>query len=216
MAGGDYDGDGNDELITSFQSSNKSRIYSGDGVTSPTNIAMLMNDETAPYFQITAQTAGNFGGGGGDAIVTAMNTVEATSANYKIYNGNGVSSAANTALHSDTTSPYWQTTATIAGDFDDNGTEELVTGMYVLSATPQYKLYRGNGTSNVNSATLFSSSSPFFVRAAGAADYNSDGNLDLITAIETPGTSPALRILVGNGGTSHDNLGTLYSSTYMD
>jgi hypothetical protein len=77
-------------------------------------------------------------------------------------------------------------------------------------------LYIGNGTSSVANVALSSSSSPFFVRAAGAADYDGDGDLDLITAIESPGTSPALQILVGNGVTSHNDLGTLYSSTYMD
>jgi len=215
MAGGDYDGNGDDELITTFQASNKTRIYSGDGTTSPTNIATLLDDDTAPYWKITAQAAGNFNGGS-DAIVTAMNAVNSSSGSYKVYSGNGVTSATNTTLHSDTTSPYWRTTATVAGDFNDDGTEELITGMYLPGASPSYKLYIGNGTSNVDGASLLSSSTAFFVPAVGGADYNADGNLDLITAINTPGTSPALRILVGNGATSHDNLATLYSSTYMD
>ncbi len=215
LAGGDYDGDGVDEVIASFHAGNQTKIYSGNGTTSLTNIATLLKDTSAPYWKITAQASGKFGTSN-DEVITAMNSVGATSASYKIYSGNGVSSVANTTLHSDTTAPYWRTTAMVAGDFDDDGTEELVTGMYFLGTSPTYKLYRGNGVSSVANTALLSSNTAFFVRAAAAADYDSDGNLDLITAIETPSTSPALRILVGNGATSHDDLGTLYSSTYMD
>lgn len=215
LAAADFDESGVDGLITALQKSNSTAIYLGNGVNSVTNGGTLFTDSTSPYWRITAMSSGDFDNDDDYEVITAMHHAE-LSAEYEIYSGNGASSMTSVALHTDTSSPYWEITATVGGDFNGDGADELVTGMFAASSNT-YELYRGNGTSSVASETLLSDSAPYYVRALGAADLDGGGVHTLVTAIERPGgTGDDLEIVLGNGTTDYDDLGILYSSYFND
>ena len=230
MAAGDFDGNGVDEVITAFEKSNSTTIDTGNGVSSLTDGPALFNSSTAPYWRVTAMSAGDFDGNNNAEVITAMNR-QGTAPEYKIYSGDGTTQVKNQTLHSDTASPFWATTATVGGDFNDDGTDELVTGMWGGSS---YRLHSGNGTTAVT-GTQLENSGTFFIRALGRGDFDSNGNLDLVTVIERPGYDDGdeeeddgdeeeddgdddddLKIVVGNGSSDYDDLWELYSSYFND
>jgi hypothetical protein len=201
LATGDFTGSGKDQILTFFRhkSTGAVEIYTGNGMSSLVNRHLY----SSTIWDITAMTAGDFDGNGRSEVITAFRN---EAGENRLYSGNGTTGVTNLArLFSST---RWSFPALTSGDFDHDGTDEVVA---VFHRPNETRIYRGDGTSSALNHGLVYSSKIWEVPALTAGFFNGDSGPRLVTAFRHR-DSDETRIYNGNGTTSAT--GTLiYSNT---
>jgi hypothetical protein len=185
MTVGDFNGDGVDEFIIGYNTTDGPRLMK---VTGPL-ITNFANSSTvrhvviysgSTFWKLAGVAAADFDGDGKDELVTALNSAQgpalykgdATSIGYaKIYQG-----APNSL----------SVVAVAGGDFAGNGKEELVTA---FNSSTGPSIYRSQGM-DVGVVT-YQGSTFWTIAALTAADFDKDGRDELITGFNSP-DGPAL------------------------
>ena len=196
----DFNNDGVGELIAAFKKKEGGALITkGDGISSATNFYTLYDN---PYWTVSDFTSGDFDQDGRNELITAFNNSSQT----QIHRGNGEWSVGNLAsLYS---SSYWRTKALIAGDFDNDGKEELTSSFHAPGET---QIHRGNGKWSVGNLGLVNSTDFFEANSLSAGDFNNDGITELVTAFNNDNET---QIHSGNGIWSTGNHGNLYKNTW--
>ncbi|NEP56265.1 MAG: DUF4347 domain-containing protein [Symploca sp. SIO2G7] len=179
VAVGDFDGDGDPDLVAANSGSNNVSVLLGNGdgtFAAPTNLGV----GTTP----NAVAVADFDGDGNLDIVSANNG----SSDVSVLLGNGDGTFDDATNFVAGTSPR----SLAVADFDGDGSLDLVTagagGVSVLS---------GDGNGNFGPATnLGVTSSPYSV---AVGDFSGDGNLDLVTANAEEFVIGTVSVLLGNG-----------------
>jgi hypothetical protein len=222
MTSGDFDGDGDDELITAIDHADGSRrIWAGTGAAwgnGLTNLGMIYESPSGSGWTIKAMTAGNFTAGPGDELLTAFEIPNET----RVYLGHGT--GANGAT--DISIVYqlansWKISAMATGDFGTlssgsqagDGVPDVATAFSIPGET---RVYVGNGTDSLTLREIFRSTTDH-VTAMAAGELDGDGDTDLMTALQTGDT---VRVYRGNGWSFRSQTlngavtwGQLYTST---
>ncbi len=119
IATGDIDGDGDNEMLTCFNSSGGAAVYLSQ------NFASIGTRIYGPGsgFEITAITTGDFNRDGKDEIITAMTY----KGKARIYKTSNYVNLTQEKIYSKT-GTWWKVSALTTGDFDNDGDDELIAG----------------------------------------------------------------------------------------
>ncbi|MCH9693210.1 MAG: FG-GAP-like repeat-containing protein [Gammaproteobacteria bacterium] len=164
--GGDYDGDGNSDILWRNISTGQNFMYLMNGAV----VANASSVTTVSTDWIVAG-GGDFDGDGNSDILW-RNTVNGQNYMY-LMNGATVASAANV-----TTVPspdIWMVAGT--GDFNGDGNTDI---LWRQNVTGQNHLYLMNGATVLASESVTTVPDPDEWKVAGNADYNGDGNADIL------------------------------------
>ncbi|HLG31885.1 MAG TPA: T9SS type A sorting domain-containing protein [Ignavibacteriaceae bacterium] len=156
-------GDGDDELVTAFNSGN---IYYNESGNQPDD--QLINIVLG---NISAMSSGDFDGDGDFEIVTAIQNGN----NCKIFVSDDaeVGSISEYQIYS---SDYFRVTALTSGDFDGDGRDELVTAIADFQLTESYIYVDDISTTGiaVGGSPWFGSSNELQVTALSSGDFTED------------------------------------------
>ena len=170
MVAGDFDGDGNDDLVGFNTSDDFLSVYSTDGVKGSTNVNLVTYPAASRYDAIDA---GDVTGDGIDDIV-AFDSSE----NLIIIQGDGTVQSTNLNLP----------TSTVRGvltlDFDGDGDLDLAVGMGSNSGQELY-VYTNDGAGNFNLGYTFEVGNN--VTGFTTGDFNQDGKDDLVITTGSSG-----------------------------
>lgn len=131
VAAVDFDGNGVDELIVAFNSSQGPALYKGNTTSIGTKIYQGPTSRS-----VVAVAGGDFLGNGNEELIVAYNSSSGPSL-YRSQGSNGGS-----LFYQGST--FWTIAAVTAADFDNNNSDELITG-FNSSLGPA--LYKSNATS---------------------------------------------------------------------
>jgi Ca2+-binding RTX toxin-like protein len=178
VAVGDFNKDGNSDLVTANNATNNVSLLLGNG-NGTFGAATYFGVGSSPYTVAVA----DFNGDGNSDLATANQT----SNNVSILRGNGngtFGAATNLSVGS---TPYF----VVVGDFNKDGKSDLATANFGSSSV-SILLQNANGT--FAPATNFTvGNNPNYI---ALGDFNGDNNLDLATSNQN---SNNVSILLGNG-----------------
>jgi hypothetical protein len=202
FATGDFDDSGKDQILTYFRHrvTGATEIYRGNGTSSLTDHGLIYSSTN---WKISAMTGGDFDGDGRSEVIAALSSF---SAGNRLYHGDGTSSVIN--LGQIYTGTGWYFPALTAGDFDEDGKDELVSA---FQNSQQTRIYRGDGTSSAINHGLVYSSKIWEVPALTADFFNGGSVPHLVTAFKHR-DSYETRLYTGNGVTSATST-LIYSNT---
>jgi hypothetical protein len=177
MACGDFDGDGDEELVTAYKSCDDARIYYSEDGLYPAEWRVWTGP--APSYKVTAMAAGNLDTNDpGDELMIAIQNGDTANIymcqdpsdstempGYKVYRNIG----------------YWEVTAMACGDFDGDGDEELVTA---FKASDEAAIYWSEDGSNPGGWRLWQGLGQNFKVTAMAAGNLDTDTLALMTALQ--------------------------------
>jgi len=95
------------------------------------------------------------------------------------------------------------------GDFDESGTEQILT-FFRHKSTGRTDIYRGNGITSLTNYGRIYNSTRWDVTAMTAGDFDGDGKNESVVALRDGNET---RLYRGNGTSSVLNLGNFYTST---
>lgn len=205
FATGDFKGSGSDQILTFFRlrANDKTFVYHGNGSSSLTSGGKIYTSTT---WDVTAMTAGDFDGDGIDESVIAL---KASDNETRLYRGNGVSSILNLGKFY-TSYGVWSVPAMTAGDFNNDGKDELISALHKSSET---RIYRGNATSSALNYGYFYSSSSWDIPAMAAGNYGDGTTPQLVTAFKLKSTG---KVDIYNGDTTSATGNRIYTSSSWD
>lgn len=175
---GDFNRDGNQDLVTANDNGGNVSVLLGDGIGgfgTATNFSVGFT----PY----SVAVGDFNGDGKQDLVTANET----SNNVSILLGNGAGSFGTAANFAAGTNP----TGVAVGNFNGDGYQDLAVSH--LGST-SVSVLLGNGAGTFAALTNYSLGVTSFAVALG--DFNNDGKQDIATANKNAGT---VSVLLGTG-----------------
>lgn len=159
---------------------------------------------------VGAMTSGDFNGDGQSEQIVALNYSHPFTPNFtKVVRTTGGSDRHLSKLLYLSTS--YSIHAMSSGDYDGNGTDEVLTFLR-RSSDGRSEIYSGNGrTSILNNGRLYWSDY-WDILAMGSGDFNGDGKAEVITSFMSPGGEN--RLYRGDGSTTITGFGRIYTSTY--
>ena len=207
VAAVDFDGNGVDELITALNSSTGPALYKGNA----TSIGTLKIYQGPSSLSIVAIAAGDFAGNSNEELISAFNSSAGTSPSLYRSQGSNVG----TQFYQGST--FWSASSLTAADFDNNGRDELITG---LNSSTGPALYKGDattigyvkiyqGTTAVGSLSALSTGKygtvcKMFVgfnhSTTGMTIYHNDGT-NMVTQIATRPTTHKIKALASGNFT---------------
>jgi hypothetical protein len=143
MTTGDFDADGQDELITALQRSTEARIVRGDGTASVAGYGTVYS---STIWEIAALAAGAFTADGARLVTAFRNR---NTGETRLYQGNGVTSATGIRFY---TSSSWNVSAVVAKRLDSNAGAELATA---FTWPTRIQIWAGDGTTSATRRGLF-------------------------------------------------------------
>jgi Domain of unknown function (DUF4347)/FG-GAP-like repeat len=181
VATGDFNGDGNVDIVTANYADYNVSVRLGNGLGSfgaETNFSV----EAQPY----AVTVGDFNGDGNVDVVTGGNGARIS---VRLGNGTGSFGAA-------TNFAFGQNicTSVAIGDFNGDGKADIVTANYGFN---NVSVLLGNGAGSFGTATKFATGA--FTNSVAIGDFNSDGKADIAAANSNDNN---VSVLLGNGAGS--------------
>lgn len=195
FSSGDFDNNGDVELITALNNNSNTQVYRGDGISSIASHNRLYKSE---FWNIADMISGDFNGDNQEELITAFNAIDDSETQIQL--GDGFSSIGNHGLLY--TSAFFRTSSLTSGDFDSDGSDEIITAFNNFSNT---QIYRGNG---INSATNFGKLYGHeYWRTSAVGSSVSEQNEVLLSAFTSPWES---QIQMGNAITSVGNHGKVY------
>ncbi|GAA5040897.1 hypothetical protein GCM10011506_42160 [Marivirga lumbricoides] len=207
---GDINNDGIDELFAAYNYDNFTKL-----VRSEPNKGNYLSKVIykSKYWHIDALEMNDFNGDGTPELITAFNALTDNTNRTEIKRGDGVTSATNYGnLWSST---WWKTRALTSGDFNGNGSIELITALNEPDNSGT-QVFKGNGINSLNtSGSSIYSSTWWTTQALTAGNYDGDPNNrdEVFVAFNAPDNSQT-QIFSGDGINSITNLGN--GSFYSD
>ncbi|WP_154795778.1 FG-GAP repeat domain-containing protein [Occultella kanbiaonis] len=180
---GDFDGDGNNDLLARMRGSNELWLFPGDGSGGfllPSRIGVGWGS----FRQIFSP--GDWNGDGHVDLIAQGTTDNA----LRLYPGNGTGGFGAPTSLAGTWTAYSSMVPT--GDFDSDGKVDFIS----RTTAGALLLVRGNGTGGVASTATVGGGFSAYNATFGIGDYNGDGNTDLIGRLTTTGE---LKLFPGNG-----------------
>lgn len=178
IATGDFNNDGNVDLVTANKANNSVSVLLGNGLGS-FNAAINYNVGSAPYCVATGDLNGD---GKIDLIVANSNS---NSVSVLLGNGTGGFNAA--VNYSVGNTPYY----VVTGDFNGDGKADLAVANLGSNSV---SVLLGNGSGGFNAAVNYGvGNSPF---CAATGDFNGDGKIDLVVA---NAGDDSVSVLLNNG-----------------
>ena len=181
---GDFDGDGDGELVTAIQDGNTCKIYySDDG-----NDIYQYEVYSGTYWRVTAMTTGDFDGKGRDRLVTAFTSPSYTHTAIYLSNPMWGQSPVAGSIYNSRGGVDIHVTALAAGDFDGDYRDELITAFsnqnhnntIISMCTPDHGGGLGDPNNTVNH--IYGPASYYYVTAMTAGDFDGDRTDRLVTA----------------------------------
>ena len=210
---GDVNGDGYSDVIVGAYgySSNTGRAYIYFGGSSMNNIAdvTLTGGATNIFFGRSVSSAGDVNGDGySDVIAGAAGYSSNTGRAYVYYGGASMNNTADLTMTGETTSNYFGTSVSSAGDVNGDGFSDVIVGAYAYSTnTGRVYVYYGGASMNSTADVTMTGEAAadiFGISVSSAGDVNGDGYSDVIVGAEGYFTFTG-RAYVYFGGTSMNN-----------
>ena len=178
----DVNGDGKQDLVSVDRNGNTFSVFIGNG------------DGT--FNARVSYSAGNCGliltDINGDGKIDVLTTISGASGNFNVSLGNGDGSFKAKVTYASSSNAQ----AIAVGDLNHDGIQDVVVG----DKTGILTVYQGNANGTFNAAVTYSKGNVTNVREDIAlADFNNDGNLDIVTNDGNDGT---VSVLFGNGNGS--------------
>ena len=180
VAMGDFNGDGNLDIVAAVPSSNSIGVLMGNGDGTFGNFQSY----SSPYPYAVA--VGDFNGDGKPDVVT---TNLGSSNNVSVFMNNGNGTFAPGANYSVGSEPY----GVAVGDFNGDGKPDLVTVNY---AGNNVSVLMNNGNGTFAAATNYSLAANSYPYGVAVGDFNGDGKPDLVIANSD---TASVSVLLNNG-----------------
>jgi formylmethanofuran dehydrogenase subunit C len=217
LTSGDFNADGRIDLAVGAYtySSNTGRTYLfyNDGsipTTAATADVIITGEATSNYFG-TSLISGDFNADGRiDLAVGALGYSSNTGRTYLFYNDGSIPTTAATAdviITGESSSFFgW---SLVSGDFNADGTTDLVVGAYTYSSnTGRTYLFYNDGSIPTTAATadviITGESSSYFGHALISGDFNADGKTDLAVGAKAYSSNTGRAYIFYNDGSFPD------------
>ena len=181
ITSGDFSGTGFDEIIIGYlDGTNKPFIFKSDDPTDLMKETIYSNPSV--YWRIEALTTGDFTDTGDDELVVGFNSTGLSSAIYRSEDASDVGIKIWEDL-----SGYWNVDALAAGDFNDDGIDELIEGFNSTDGPAIYKIMNGLDSPPIS---LYNGSNYWELGALAAGDFDADGDDELVSAFNSDAEGP--------------------------
>jgi predicted nucleotidyltransferase len=206
VAWGDYDNDGDLDVLTSGQQTSGStrelRIYknNGNGTIDATQIEV---DGAGGGLANSSVAWGDYDSDGDLDVLASGQQTSGSTRELRIYknNGNGTIDATQIEVDGAGGGPDYGGLAW--GDYDNDGDLDVLMSGGLTAGTRQLRIYKNNGNGTMDAAEIDLDGIGGGLRYGGVAwgDYDSDGDLDVLASGYTIGSTQELRIYknLGNG-----------------
>lgn len=181
ITSGDFSGSGVDEIVTGFIDANGfPHIYRTNNEYDLTQNTIYYNPSV--YWRVDELTTGDFDNNGDDELIIGFNAAGSASSIYHSETGTNVG----TKIWEDLTG-YWQIAGLAAGDFNEDGMDELIEGFNSTAGPSIYKIMNGKDSPPIS---IYSNSSYWTIGALAAGDFDGDGDDELVTAFNSASEGP--------------------------
>lgn len=216
ITSGDYDNDGTIEVFTAFNApdnsgSDNTQIWKGDGINSLTNLGKKYWHS---WWKTKSMASGDFDGNETDEIFVAFNAPDNSgNDNTQVFKGDGVNSLTN--LGKKYWHPWWKTETLTAGDFDDDGTDEIFVAYNAPDNSGNYntQVFKGTGIGSnpLDNLGNFYNHSWWKTGNLISGNFIEDNNSSEEISMFYSGSS-STQMFFGNGQSSLSNYGQYYRS----
>lgn len=181
LTSGDFNGDGVNEIVIAYNQNGLPYLYKS---TDPANLLQtLIYSNTSVYWTINALASGDFNGDNKDELIIGLNSNGPNTAIYKSMDALSLG----TIIYANNDG-YWDIIALAAGDFDDDGKDELIEAFHSVDGSSLYK----SMNADANMIALHSELSSWKIGAMAAGDFDNDGEDELITAFNSATRGPKI------------------------
>lgn len=181
ITAGDFDGNGQDEIVLAYLQNGKPRIYKTDDINNLEKT--LIYSKSFVYWSVDALINGDMDGDGDVELFIGFNSNGQSTAIYKNENANSVGSS----IYSHT-SGYWKIGDITCGDFDGDGDDELISGFNSIDGPSIYK----NETGTSIGTKIYDGSSYWILSSLAGGDLDLDGDDELVSGFNSIHEGPAI------------------------
>ena len=180
---------GNEEIITSYNSvtDNNATVYISTN-KNPNSQTVIFNQ---PNCRITALTTGDFNGDGIEEVVIGY----LDDNRPRLYKSSDPYNLLQTSIYTNP-SAYWIVSALTAGDFDGNGSDELIIGLN--STGSQTQIYKSVGAVGLGTQIYSNSNGYWKIGALAAMDFDKNGSDELIEGFNSTGGAAIYKSVQAN------------------
>ncbi|MBK8576618.1 MAG: VCBS repeat-containing protein [Elusimicrobia bacterium] len=205
VAWGDYDNDGDLDIIASGSTSTtrELRIYKNNG-NGTMNTAQIEVDGAAGGLDYSSVAWGDYDTDGDLDVLGCGSTASAKELRIYKNNGNGTMNA--TQIDVDGAGGGLDNSGVAWGDYDNDGDLDILASGYT-GTTRELRIYNNNGNGTLDAAQIEVDGAAGGVRYGRVTwgDYDNDGDLDILSSgQQTSGNTIELRVYKNNGNATMD------------